>query len=216
MRTLAAILVITLPAGWAAFAATDSGTDHKTAPKTGVKKTPGTKAPAAKAPTGKVSINKTSTGKTAPTAAASKTGASNTKQTASKTGTKTGMKTGATSTTNTRQQASTRSRRSTQLAPSADRYKEIQQALADRGYFGGTADGSWGPTSVDALKRFQHDQSLIEDGKIGSLSLIALGLGPKRVGTSVMAAPVHEHEAIVDPEVRGDAPLAEPPPADPQ
>ncbi len=33
---------------------------------------------------------------------------------------------------------------------------------------------------MDALKRFQHDQNLVEDGKIGSLSLIALGLGPKR------------------------------------
>jgi hypothetical protein len=41
-------------------------------------------------------------------------------------------------------------------------------------------DGEWGATSVDALKRFQHDQNLTEDGKIGSVSLIALGLGPKR------------------------------------
>ena len=64
--------------------------------------------------------------------------------------------------------------------PSADRYKEIQQALADKGYFHGDSDGNWGPASVDALKRFQHDQNLVEDGKIGSLSLIALGLGPKR------------------------------------
>ncbi len=41
-------------------------------------------------------------------------------------------------------------------------------------------DGEWGASSVDALKRFQHDQNLTEDGKIGSVSLIALGLGPKR------------------------------------
>lgn len=64
--------------------------------------------------------------------------------------------------------------------PSQERFKEIQQALADKGYFTGTADGNWGPASIDALKRFQHDQNLVEDGKIGSLSLIALGLGPKR------------------------------------
>jgi peptidoglycan hydrolase-like protein with peptidoglycan-binding domain len=64
--------------------------------------------------------------------------------------------------------------------PSPDRLKEIQQALAGRGYFSGEPTGSWGPTSIDALKRFQHDQKLVEDGKIGSLSLIALGLGPKR------------------------------------
>jgi peptidoglycan hydrolase-like protein with peptidoglycan-binding domain len=64
--------------------------------------------------------------------------------------------------------------------PSAERYKEIQQALSSRGYFKTEADGTWGPASIDALKRFQHDQNLVEDGKIGSLSLIALGLGPKR------------------------------------
>jgi peptidoglycan hydrolase-like protein with peptidoglycan-binding domain len=64
--------------------------------------------------------------------------------------------------------------------PSPDRLKEIQQALAGKGYFTGEPSGSWGPSSIDALKRFQRDQNLVEDGKIGSLSLIALGLGPKR------------------------------------
>ena len=67
-----------------------------------------------------------------------------------------------------------------QSQPTPDRYKEIQQALAGKGYFSGEPDGKWGQTSVDALKKFQHDQNLTEDGKIGSLSLIALGLGPKR------------------------------------
>jgi peptidoglycan hydrolase-like protein with peptidoglycan-binding domain len=67
-----------------------------------------------------------------------------------------------------------------QQQPTPERYKEIQQALADRGYFKAQPDGNWGPESVDALKRFQREQNLVEDGKIGSLSLIALGLGPKR------------------------------------
>ena len=64
--------------------------------------------------------------------------------------------------------------------PTAERLKEIQQALASKGYFTAEPDGTWGPASIEALKRFQHDQKLVEDGKIGSLSLIALGLGPKR------------------------------------
>jgi peptidoglycan hydrolase-like protein with peptidoglycan-binding domain len=64
--------------------------------------------------------------------------------------------------------------------PSQERYKEIQQALSSKGYFKTEPDGAWGPASIEALKRFQHDQNLVEDGKIGSLSLIALGLGPKR------------------------------------
>jgi peptidoglycan hydrolase-like protein with peptidoglycan-binding domain len=79
--------------------------------------------------------------------------------------------------------------RSSQQQPTADRYREIQQALVDKGYFNGPADGTWGPSSVDALKRFQRDQSLVEDGKIGSMSLIALGLGPKREMPAPDSAP---------------------------
>jgi peptidoglycan hydrolase-like protein with peptidoglycan-binding domain len=71
-------------------------------------------------------------------------------------------------------------RRSNQQQPTQDRYREIQQSLSEKGYFAGQPDGNWGQESVDALKRFQHDQSLTEDGKIGALSLIALGLGPRR------------------------------------
>jgi peptidoglycan hydrolase-like protein with peptidoglycan-binding domain len=71
--------------------------------------------------------------------------------------------------------------------PSPERFKEIQTALASKGYFKTEPDGNWGPASIDALKRFQHDQNLVEDGKIGSLSLSALGLGPKR-------------EPVVEPE----------------
>lgn len=72
------------------------------------------------------------------------------------------------------------SRRSYQQQPTPERYKEIQQALAEKGYFNGAVDGNWGAESVDALKRFQREQNLTDDGKLGSLSLIALGLGPKR------------------------------------
>jgi len=76
-----------------------------------------------------------------------------------------------------------------QTQPTTDRYKEIQQALADKGYFRGTPDGTWGSDSVDALKRFQKDQNLDPDGKIGSLSLMALGLGPKRGVASAQSVP---------------------------
>ena len=69
----------------------------------------------------------------------------------------------------------------TQQAPTPERYKDIQQALADKGYFKGNADGQWNPDSVDALKRFQADQNLHSDGRLDSLSLIGLGLGPKRM-----------------------------------
>ncbi len=77
-----------------------------------------------------------------------------------------------------------------QLHPDPERYQEIQKALADRGYFKGEVNGQWGDDSVDALRRFQADQKLQADGKINSLSLIGLGLGPKHDGTAVAPATV--------------------------
>ena len=67
-----------------------------------------------------------------------------------------------------------------QKVPAPSRITEIQQALASKGYMQGSPSGVWDTSSVEALKKFQQDQSLEPSGKIDSLSLIALGLGPKR------------------------------------
>jgi hypothetical protein len=76
--------------------------------------------------------------------------------------------------------------RNRQLAPTPDRYKEIQSALAAKGYLKPEdANGSWNQASADALKRFQSEQNIESTGKINSLSLIALGLGPKHETPSV-------------------------------
>jgi Ni/Co efflux regulator RcnB len=66
-----------------------------------------------------------------------------------------------------------------QTVPTPERYKEIQEALAKKGYLHGEASGVWNPDSADALRRFQQDQNLQASGKLDSLSIIALGLGPK-------------------------------------
>ena len=80
--------------------------------------------------------------------------------------------------------------RSRQAAPSPDRYKQIQEALAAKGYLAPEeATGSWGPNSVAALKRFQDEQKIDGAGKINSLSLIALGLGPKRENLATAKPP---------------------------
>jgi hypothetical protein len=83
-----------------------------------------------------------------------------------------------------------------QQEPTPDRYREIQQALIDRGYLQSPVPEKWGTESVDALKRFQQDQKLEASGKLDSLSIIALGLGPKRDLASQ----------------NGRIPLAQPPP----
>ena len=80
--------------------------------------------------------------------------------------------------------------RASQRAPAPERYKEIQQALASKGYLHEDApSGVWDGASVDALKKFQQDQSLEPSGKLDSLSIIALGLGPKHDAAPVVPAP---------------------------
>src|SRR5215471_11678761 len=80
--------------------------------------------------------------------------------------------------------------RNRQLAPTPERYHEIQDALVAKGYLKSEeANGTWNQNSVDALKKFQADQNIETSGKINSLSLIALGLGPKRETIAAVPPP---------------------------
>jgi hypothetical protein len=80
--------------------------------------------------------------------------------------------------------------RNRQLAPTPERYHEIQDALVAKGYLKSEeANGTWNQNSVDALKKFQADQNIETSGKINSLSLIALGLGPKRETVAAVPPP---------------------------
>jgi peptidoglycan hydrolase-like protein with peptidoglycan-binding domain len=72
--------------------------------------------------------------------------------------------------------------RNRQLQPTKERYKEIQQALYDKGYLKSEPTGIWGDESVDAMTRFQTAQNLPATGKITAASLIGLGLGAKSAG----------------------------------
>lgn len=82
-------------------------------------------------------------------------------------------------------------RRQSQQVPGSERVREIQQALADRGY-ALEPSGVWGSDSVEALKKFQTDQNinnLTGRGRLDPLTLIALGLGPKREPSQRDASP---------------------------
>ena len=85
---------------------------------------------------------------------------------------------------------SSKSRRSapTQTAPTPDRIQEIQQALTSHG-FAVESTGALDAPTVDALKRFQQQQNLDPTGKLSSLTLIGLGLGPSQQTASVQANP---------------------------
>ncbi len=66
------------------------------------------------------------------------------------------------------------------------RYKQIQQALKDKGCYHGEIDGKWGRESVSAPQRFQTEQGIENEGKITALALIGLGLGPKHARAIAM------------------------------
>jgi hypothetical protein len=66
-----------------------------------------------------------------------------------------------------------------QASPSSDRYKEIQHALASKGYLKSEPSGVWDADSVAAMRQFQTDRKLDPSGKLTAASLIDLGLGPK-------------------------------------
>jgi hypothetical protein len=147
---------------------------------------------AAKKKSAKKATSKSTAGKKATPTKKGASGAKNSasaakKETASKSATKKGKK-GASSRTTWRNR---------QTTPTPERYKEIQEALAAKGFLKPEdATGSWGAGSVDALKRFQAQQNIDATGKINSLSLIALGLGPKR----------EPYAAIKPPETPAAAP----------
>jgi peptidoglycan hydrolase-like protein with peptidoglycan-binding domain len=75
------------------------------------------------------------------------------------------------------------------MQPTQDRYREIQQALAEKGYLKSEPTGVWGADSVDALKQFQAEQSIPTTGKLNSRSIIGLGLGPKTAAPLVVPPP---------------------------
>ncbi len=76
------------------------------------------------------------------------------------------------------------------MTPTSDRYREIQEALASKGYLKSAPNGAWDSESESALKRFQADQHIEQTGKLNSLSLIALGLGPAKPAESSAILPL--------------------------
>ena len=91
-----------------------------------------------------------------------------------------------------------------QMAPTPERYREIQEALASKGYLKSEPNGVWDDQSAEALRQFQTDQKLSPTGKLSSASLIALGLGPKTSSSS-----------SVQPPGQPAAPIEAPPPNTP-
>ena len=125
------------------------------------------------------------TGKTVSAKTGSKTGTAPattaTRKTAptTKTAGKTAPKTTGKTTKSAKKGAPAPPRRYGPTAPTPERYRDIQSALAEKGYLKTEPNGVWDSDSIDAMKRFQEDRKLSATGKITASSLIGLGLGPK-------------------------------------
>lgn len=89
-----------------------------------------------------------------------------------------------------------------QQQPEPQRIREIQQALAGRGY-AVEPTGVWDAATIEALKRFQDDnniRNLTGKGKLDPLTLIALGLGPPQ------SRPAPSGAAATPPPTEGNRP----------
>lgn len=108
-----------------------------------------------------------------PKSAPAKPGAQSGKQPASK-------KQAASKRSRSSKRAPARAQAFRQQQPEPQRIREIQQALAQRGY-AVEPTGVWDTPTVEALKKFQEDheiKNLSGRGKLDPLTLVALGLGP--------------------------------------
>jgi hypothetical protein len=89
--------------------------------------------------------------------------------------------------------------------------------MVTKGYGPQAPNGVWGPEWASSLKRYQQDQKLEPTGKLNSLSLITLGLGPKRdQPAGVTAPPAPRPAAVTAPPAPPPAGVTAPPapPAD--
>jgi Putative peptidoglycan binding domain len=62
------------------------------------------------------------------------------------------------------------------MAQSQDTIREVQQSLKDKGFDPGSVDGVNGPATRSAIKKFQAQQNLAADGRLGPKTLDALGV----------------------------------------
>ena len=73
-------------------------------------------------------------------------------------------------------------------AQSTDEIRQAQQALKDKGFDPGAADGVDGPKTRSATREFQKQQNLDPDGRLGPQTLDSLGVQHGTAGTQMHEA----------------------------
>ena len=120
-------------------------------------------------------------------------------------------------------------RRRAQLRPGPERIEEIQQALAQAGYFKAQPNGHWDDQTREAMRRYQGDHGFPVTGLPEAKSLMKLGLGPhplpadvdttpgaKTSGDTVSSTPAAPTTSDTPAPPTGPAAQQDPPPTMPQ
>lgn len=81
---------------------------------------------------------------------------------------------------------------------------EIQQKLAELGYYDGSIDGKFGTNTKSAIIEFQKDNNLTADGIAGDKTLEALGIGDTSNNSSFTEAEINMLARIISAESRGE------------
>jgi hypothetical protein len=91
-----------------------------------------------------------------------------------------------------------------QMAPTADRIREIQSALAASDSYKGQPNGKWDDASIAAMKHFQQVNGLNPSGKLDALSLQKLGLGSETAGRGAprVARPAGSTTSSTNPTIQ--------------
>jgi len=98
-----------------------------------------------------------------------------------------------------------------QAAPTPDRIREIQSALAQEGVYSGEPTGKWDGSSSDAMKTFQLANGLNPTGKFDALTLQKLGFGSETAGKGAPTPPPNAAaNRLLSPKVQRDEAKNEP------
>ncbi len=89
-----------------------------------------------------------------------------------------------------------------QYGSRGDEVRKIQQALKNKGYYGGSVDGIFGSATRQAVVAFQKDQGLTADGIAGPKTLKALGISSGQNSNS--SNDTYLLARIISAEARGE------------
>ncbi len=83
--------------------------------------------------------------------------------------------------------------------------KQIQTKLKNRGYYDGEVDGIFGYKTETAVKKFQEENGLTVDGKVGNQTFAALGMSPSSPESGSSSSPEDKDVMMLARCINGEA-----------